>query len=322
VASPTTAPTAAYFPPPEGEWEKADAAKTGWSQARLDKVVTLVEETRGATFMMLQGGRILVESYFGKATASSTGDIASVQKSVTSTLIGIAREKGLLQLDDAVSTYLPVGWSRAAPADEAKITLRHLMTHSSGLSPTTLKRVADPGTVFDYNTDAYQRTRPVLEKVAGMGIDALTRAWIFDPIAASPSAAWGPRDDKDSMGVVKWGISLCARDMARFGLLSLHRGQWAGKAVINPAWYDEAWASSQVKVDYGLLWWLQGKGGLGRLGAPKDLVSALGAQDQKIYVLPSLGLVVTRQGLAAKEASEAESDFDTTLFKAILAARA
>ncbi len=271
--------------------------------------------------MMLSGGRILTENYFAGLTAATANDVASVQKSVASTLLGIAQEKRLLSLDDAVSKYLAAGWSTATPADEGKITIRHLMTMSSGLNDA-LRKVAEPGKTFDYNTPAYQKTRPILEKAAGMEINALTRAWLFDGISVSAGTVWKPRPDgeTDSTGAAQWGLYMTARDMARFGLVSLRRGAWGERRLIQSSWYDEAWASSKVQADYGLLWWLMGKRNIP--GAPKDWVAGLGARDQKIYVVPSLDLVVTRQGLAAGEESEHSSNFDLALFKAIAAARA
>lgn len=321
-ASPSPTGAELYFPPATGEWEKADAAQTGWSPGGLEKLVALVEESRSFTFMMLTRGRILTENYFGPATATSAYDIFSAQKSVASTLIGIAREKGLLKLDDKVSQYLPVGWSNAGPADEAKITIENLITMTSGLDPRTLRKVAEPGTVFAYNTAAYQKTRPLLEKAAGKDINTITREWLFGPIGVSERTNWAvrPKAETDPTGDVPWGLSMTARDMARFGLVSQHRGLWASKQLVSRSWYEEAWASSNVERDYGYLWWLMGKRNIA--GAPDDWVAALGAMDQKIYVVPSLDLVVIRQGLAAKEESLNTSNFDSVLFKAIAAARA
>ncbi len=321
----TTAATTSnlYFPPVTGEWEKADPAKTGWSLAGLERLVTLVKDSKSATFMMLVGGRILTENYyFSAVTATSANDVASVQKSVVSTLIGIAREKGLLTLEDKVSKYLPVGWSKATPADEGKITILHLITMTSGLDPRTLRKVAEPGTTYDYNTDAYQKTRPLLEKAANKDINAITREWLFTAIGVSELTKWEVRPDAgtDATGAAFWGLNMTARDMGRFGLVSQRRGLWEGKQLVKRSWYDDAWASSKQKPDYGYLWWLMGKRKIA--GAPDDWVAALGAKDQKIYVVPSLDLVVTRQGLAAKEESENSSDFDIVLFEAIAAARA
>ena len=68
------------------------------------------------------------------------------------------------------------------------------------------------------------------------------------------------------------------------------------------------------------MWWLQGRGSLSG-EAPPDLVSALGAGDQKIYVVPSFKTVVTRQGDAGGTGGNAETDFDVVLARAIAAAR-
>ena len=321
VGSPAS--LAPYYPPVSGEWERADPAKNGWSAAGLEKLVAIVKENESATFMMLTQGRILVEQYFGPVTAATPNDVASVQKSVTSTLLGMAREKKLLTLDDSVSKYLAPGWSKATPAEESVITLRHLMTHSSGLDPRTLKKTSAPGAKFDYNTDAYQKLRPVLEKATGTAIAPLTKSWLFDPIGGAATVDWRDRGEKDATGAIQYGLTLTARDMARFGLLSLRRGRWQANQLIQAAWYDEAWAPSKVSKEYGLLWWLMAaRRGKTLKNAPADWVAALGAKDQKIYVIPSLDLVVTRQGLAAGEETESSSSFDDVLFKAIAAARA
>jgi len=318
--TPTPSGTGDYFPPNGSDaWETADLAAAGWSPAGLEALVRVVEANKSSSFMLLADGKIVLEKYFLGANSSTPTDVASVQKSFTSTLVGIARDRGLLGLDDTVSKYLAAGWSKAAAADEARITLRHLMTHSSGLRPTALTKDAEPGTVFDYNTEAYQKLRLVLEKVAAADVNALSREWLFDAIGVG--GMWEDRGAVDVTGAPLFGLRLSARDMARFGLLAQRGGVWAGKPVTSAGWFGEAWTPCSTKPDYGLLWWLQGRGAL-KNAAPSDLVSALGARDQKIYVVPSMKIVVTRQGLAASTATEAESDFDRVLLKAIADARA
>ena len=318
--SPASPPVSTDYAPPTGAgaWATVDPSAAGFSPTGLEALRDVVQQNDSSSFMILVGGRILVEWYFKGADASTRLDVASVQKSVTSTLVGLARDRALLDLDDHVSDYLPVGWSNATPAQEGAITLRHLMTHSSGLSPVDLRRVAAPGTVFDYNTPAYQKLRPVLETAAGMDINALSRAWLFDAIGVQ--GGWADRGEVDPTGAPIWGLLLSARDMARFGLFAQRSGVWAGQPIASPGWFAEAWTPAATKADYGLLWWLQGRGTL-RNKAPVDLVSALGARDQKIYVVPSLELVVTRQGLAAGAQTDAESNFDLVLLKAIADAR-
>ncbi len=313
-------PSTDYFPPNDSdEWEAADPEATGWSPQGLTDLVALVKENNSSSFMMLSGGRVLVEEYFLNATRTTELDVASVQKSFTSTLLGLARDKQLLSFDDTVSSHLAEGWSNATQQQEAAITLRHLMTHASGLNPNTLNYATTPGTLFDYNTNAYQKLRLVLEQVAGTDINELSREWLFNAIGIG--GQWVLREGQDPTGAALWGLELAARDMARFGLLAQRAGVWSNQAVTAEGWFDEAWSPSAVKADYGLLWWLQGLGSLGKKGAPADLVAALGARDQKVFIAPSLDLVVTRQGLAAGAQTEAESDFDAVLLKAVADAR-
>lgn len=316
----TDATSSTPYVPPNGDlpWQTLDPTTAGFSEEGLADLRTVVEENNSSSFMLLIGGRVVVEWYFKGTNASTQLEVASVQKSITSTLVGLARKKGLLELDDRVSDYLSVGWSAATEAQEGLITLRHLMTHSSGLSPTTLRRVAAPGTVFDYNTNAYQKLRLVLEAVSDLDINTLSRTWLFDAIGIG--GEWFDRGTNDPTGAATWGLRLSARDMARFGLFAQRLGVWGDTAITSPTWFAEAWTPSGIKPDYGLLWWLQGRGSL-QGKAPLDLVSALGARDQKIYVVPSLSAVVTRQGLAAGTASEAESNFDLVLLNAIANAR-
>jgi CubicO group peptidase (beta-lactamase class C family) len=63
-------------------------------------------------------------------------DVASVQKSIISFIAGIAREQGKLDIDQPVSSYIGTGWSKASLSQENKITVRHLMSMSSGLAVT------------------------------------------------------------------------------------------------------------------------------------------------------------------------------------------
>jgi CubicO group peptidase (beta-lactamase class C family) len=286
--------------------------------------VDVVGRSNSRTFIMLSGGRILTEAYWGGAETTSTMDVASCQKSVMSSLVGIAVDRGMLALEDPVSIYLGDAWSNAAVEDEQQITVLHLLTMTSGLDVRRLTKAAEPGAIWAYNTDAYQKLRPVVEVATGMGIDTLTRQWILGPIGASAGAQWAERSNAapDATGAIPWGLKLTVRDMARYGLLVQRSGTWGDEQIVPATWLEQALSPIPQKADYGYLWWLLGRGHLAQAGAPEDMVAALGALDQKIYVVPSADLVVARQGLAAGGGSDSESDFDTALIKVILAARA
>lgn len=291
------------YVPGDEEWETVEAGEVGWSASRVDEVVAFVGEEHSTSLVVLVGGRIVAERYWQGSDADTARDIASCQKSLVSTLCGVAREQGLLELDEAVATYLGAGW---AEGDEGEVTVRHLLTMTSGLDPRTLRRRARPGTRWRYNTAAYQKLRLVLEAVAGRGTEDVTRSWLFDKIGGSTDSTWGERRSG------AWGLSMTARDLARFGLLVQRRGSWGDEQVAPASWFDEALAPSQdMNTSYGYLWWL-----LGRPDAD-DLVAALGAKDQKLYVCPSHDFVVVRQG---GEASSAGFD-DRLIDRVFTAAR-
>jgi CubicO group peptidase (beta-lactamase class C family) len=103
---------------------------------------------------------------------------------------------------------------------------------------------------------------------------------------------------------------MTARDLARFGLLVQRRGAWDGEQVVPAGWLDEALSPSQeLNPGYGYLWWLAGRPGA------DDLVAALGARDQKLYVCPSRDFVVVRQG-----GEVAGARFDERLIDEVLVA--
>lgn len=280
---------------------------------------------------MVVDGKVLVERTWAASPVPYVQDVASAQKSVTSVLVRLARSQGQLSMGDAVSDHLGDGWSFATTAQERAITVQHLVTMTTGLS-AGLRYVAPPGTVWDYNTTTYQLTRLVLEHATGTGIEALTRSWLWDPIGVSSASRWAPRPGAggfsvDPEGRRLWGLTMTERDMARFGLLVSRHGAWGSRQVVPRAELDGTLVSSQaMNPAYGELWWLNGKdrailpsGSTPVRGplvpsAPQDMVAALGAGDQKIYVCPSDRLVVARQGGPGGSSTLGPSSFDEGLW--------
>lgn len=122
------------------------------------------------------------------------------------------------------------------------------------------------------------------------------------------------------------------RDMARFGLLILNKGVWNTDTLMRDTAYFNAMVntSQQLNKSYGYLWWLNGKGQyilptlpLSFTGdivpsAPDDMIAALGKNDQKIYVVPSMDMVVVRLGNTGGGFENAVSVFDNELWARIM----
>lgn len=307
-----------YFPPRTGTWERVNPADAGWDSDKLGEALAFAGERRSSGVVVLYNGRILAEQYwkvdlvsnlFDRPTPyilslrgkDSSGhqieDVASVQKSVVALLTGIAQQKGVLKITDRVDQHLGMGWSSSPPEAESRITIRHLLTMTSGLD-SKLQFTAEAGTRWSYNSSAYAQLLKVVAAAADMKPDELTRAWLTEPIGMENSE-WVPRPFvKDlAMDANTLGFATSPRDLARFGLLILAQGKWREKPILDDREYLRAMLqpSQQLNSNYGFLWWVNTKSHLVR-GAPGDLVAAIGNMERIVYVVPSLGLVVVRLG--------------------------
>ena len=239
--------------------------------------------------------------------------MASIQKSIISFIAGVAREHGKLDLNRTVSSYLGTGWSKASLSQENKITVRHVMSMSSGLA-VSLDFQSPAGSIWKYNTRAYSKMIPILEAATGMSISKLTTDWLTKPTGMFDSRWVSRQWLQDQHDANKIGFATSARDLAKFGLLVLANGTWDGHAILkDPKFLHEALKPSQdLNRNYGLLWWLNTKKMYPH--APRDTVFALGAFSQIVAITWSQRLVVVRIG------NKAEGNFGRTFTKLLYAA--
>lgn len=324
----------AYFPPINGDdWHTVSAESLDWqpdSLAALQDFLT-VWETRA--FIILKDGRIAVEWYLNGFTQDKSWYWASAGKSLTAFLIGQAQEEGLLDISDKTSMYLGRGWTSCPPEKEARITLRHQLTMTTGLDDgvpdmfctdaSCLVYLADAGERWAYHNGPYTLLLSVLEAASGKGKNQFTRTHVLQ--RTGMTGLW-----------LKTGENILfystARSMARYGWLIQNRGVWQSDTLMQDSDYFDSMTntSQEFNKSYGYLWWLNGKGSYmlpqSRLvfntdliaNAPDDLFAALGANDQKLYITDSLGLVVVRLGESAGKSDLALSSFDNDLWAKIM----
>jgi CubicO group peptidase (beta-lactamase class C family) len=325
----TPAPVAAtyYYPPATGSaWETVDPADLGWNVNKLNEAIEFVEANNSTAFIILYKGRIVTERYWLGSTPSSSRRIFSSTKSIAGFLIGLAQEQGKLDITKKVSFYLGSGWSHASAAQENSITVKHLITMTSGLNEE-LTYDTIPGTKWTYNTLAYHKLYNVLSVAYGQSNTQYTNEQLWSKIGMQNSF-W---DTEPGGGP---SMSCSGRDMARFGLLLLSGGKWAGNAIMNDTNYFQSMLNSSQTLNpsYGYLWWLNGKSSYilptgdvkeGSLmpSGPPDLVAALGYGDKKIYVVKSKDLVVIRHGGPSNfPVNLALSSFDNEIWKRLMLA--
>jgi CubicO group peptidase (beta-lactamase class C family) len=322
-----------YFPPAGPNWETLDpVADLNWCPEKLDTLRQFLGDVNTKGFMILKDGRIAVEWYFGSFTRDSIWYWASAGKSLTATLVGIAAQEGLVDLDAPSATYLGPDWSACGLATEAQITVRHHLSMSTGLDdgapnsdctdPGCLQCLAPPGSRWAYHNAPYTLLESVVANASGQTLNGFFATRLGNKIGAL--GLYLP------IGFNRVFFSR-TRDMARFGLLIQAGGTWNGVPVLSDTAYYQAMinTSQPHNLSYGYLWWLNGKGQYMVPGlqlkinqdlipaAPKDLFAGLGKDDQKVYIVPSQGLVVVRLGESAGGFNPALSGFDSQLWEKI-----
>ncbi len=318
-----------YFPPIVGNsWDTLSPQALNWCQPRIDSLYNYLQAKNTKSFIVLKNGKIVLEKYFGTYTADSSFYWASVGKSLTAFLVGLAQQKGLININNKVSQYIGAGWSSAPLIKENLITVKNLLQMTSGLndspmlpctnedtSKSCLTYLADAGTRWAYHTGAYKKNQDVVSNAAGLSYNSLTTSWVKTKIGMD--GFW-----YNQMYYSK------ARGMARYGLLILNKGIWANDTLMKDTVYFKSMVntSQNLNLAYGYLWWLNGKSSLMVPGsqivlpgylipnAPADLFAALGKNDQKIYIVPSKKLVIIRQGNSAENVASALSNFDNNLW--------
>src|SRR5690606_1814339 len=104
-----------------------------WNESEIQPLLDYLELKNTKGFIVLQNGRIVIEQYFNGHTATSPWYWASAGKTLTTAVTGIANDEGHLSINNKVSDYLGTGWTSAPLEKENLITVRHLLSMSSGL---------------------------------------------------------------------------------------------------------------------------------------------------------------------------------------------
>ena len=323
----TPAPEAYYFPPLQGkEWQTKTAASIGWNETKLQEAFDFAATKNTYGLIVLHKGKIVKEQYWNQWNADTRYYIASAGKSVLAFVAGIAQQQGLININNKTSTYLGTGWTSLPIAKENLITVKHQLSMTTGLNdavlnqdcttPACLTYKADAGDRWAYHNAPYLLLQTVLANASSKTWNAYCKETLFDKIGIA-GALWYN------------GTLFCTtRDIARFGSLIINKGTWNGNVILKDENYFNAMVntSQNLNLSYGYLWWLNGKTSAMlpqsqivyntslAPAAPADMIMALGKDDKKIYVVPSMDLVVVRLGDDAGSAPAGPSSFDNDLW--------
>ena len=260
------------------------------------------------SMMLLRNGKVVAEGWWNPYAAELPHMMYSVSKSFTSTAVGLAIDEGLLQLDSRVVDLLPDDLPAEVDDHLAALTVRHLLTMTTGHATDTVALAALapegnwarailsqpltslPGTRFVYNSGATYLLAAILHRLTGERLLDYLTPRLFEPLGIT-DATWEscPR----GIDVGGWGLSITTEDLALFGQLLLQRGLWNDRQLVPAEWIDEA-VALQVdtsEADHGI----DGRQGYGYQFwrcRPAGSFRADGAFAQLCIVLPEQDAVV------------------------------
>lgn len=276
------------------------------------EVNSIVAEANTGTYgeihslLVFKNNELIAEEYFGGYDADSIHFQYSVTKSISSLLVGIATDQGLLgTVDQKLYELFPEYSNDIANWNDqkAEITLKDVLTMSAGYqwdewtyaytdtrndankmirSDDLMKFVLDlpmayePGSRFTYNSGCSMLLSGIVENSTGISLEAFAKVNLFDKLGIRD---WYWEQGKDGKFNSGWGLHLKPLDMLKIGRMVLNGGQWEGQRIVSEDWL-EASQTNHIS-NYGYQWWLS-----------TDFFSARGWGGQVIAIVPSEDLVI------------------------------
>jgi CubicO group peptidase (beta-lactamase class C family) len=297
------------------EWTTASPEEVGMDSGALAEMFDAVRERKIPvhSIQIVRHGRMALDAYFYPFRAGLRHDVASVTKSITSTLVGLAIDDGHLRdVKQPVLSFFPNLPLTELDAGKKTLTLEHLLTMQAGWDcgfeakearliemrhsadwmkfMLGLPMMTEPGTRFAYCSGNCHVLSAILTDVTGTNALAFARRELFDPLGIR-DVAWSADPLGRNHG---WGdLQLPPRDMAKLGQLFLQRGRWRDHQIISEAWIRTATHAhverTTNKDRYGYYWWVKGADYPG-------MFEAVGRGGQRINVWPAQDLVLVFTG--------------------------
>lgn len=265
----------------------------------------------------------------------------SVTKSFLSTTVGLAFDRGLIaDVNDAVRGYMaPIVTYPAqevidlfATDQNRNVTWDHLLRQTSDWEGTLwgkpdwadrprgdieewkARARHEPGTVYTYNDVRVNALALAALNVWRRPLPQVLKEHVMDPIGASRTWRWYGYDSswvvldgelvQSVSGGAHWGggMFISARDMARFGLLTLRRGRWGDRQILSDRWITMATTPTPAQPTYGFMNYFLNTGRQPLPSAPEQAFYHLGAGTNVIYVDPVNDLVIVMRWISSMRA--------------------
>lgn len=308
----------------DDKWSSGISAKFDLTKAERERM----EAMEPASFLVMWGDTVVYEEYWDEHNQQKTSNSFSMGKTVVALLVGIAMDEGLIKsLDEPAANYLP-----EFKGDKENITLRHVMTMSTGLAwdenyKSPFSDVAEiyydtdardlslnrreieeePGEIWDYKSGDTQVLVYIVEAATGKSISEYASEKLWKPMGAESDAWWSLTGDENSSEKGYCCMYATTRDFARLGKLVNHKGNWNGTQLVDSTFIEEMSTLAPIKKRnghpnncYGLQYWIYP-------GFNYEVTYYRGMLGQYVISVPSEDLVIVRTGNGTEENGGPES---------------
>jgi len=283
------------------------------NEQTLSEAYVRAGEIRNLRSLLVARNNVLIsEVYFATNAQDDLHDVMSVTKSFTSTLIGIAIDKGYITgLDQTLGEFIDSSVYNL-PEDKAAISLYNMLRMSAGIpwkelggesefvdwyyhSADHINYILDkemtytPGTQFNYSDGTAHLVSVVLTEATGMTALEFAVENLFEPLGIE-AYSWTADNRGYNFGGVR--LKITPLTMLKFGQMILDNGFHESHQIVSASWIEEATRSHIETGDivpfqngYGLFWWTGRTNGV-------DYFFANGYGGQFIVILPALEMVV------------------------------
>jgi CubicO group peptidase (beta-lactamase class C family) len=266
------------YRPTQG-WLTSTPEEQGLDSAKLAEGLRQIQQKNIPihSLLIVRDGRVLLNATFYPYDGESPHSVASVTKSLTTLLIGIAIDQGKLNLNDKMVSFFPDATIANPDPRKNDITIQDLASMSSGfdcnglpdeltvkemeISPNWVQFGLDlpmaykPGTHWVYCGVGMHLLSAILEKVTGSTAIDFARQYLFKPLGIK-EVFWPTDPQGVNMGA--GNTRLLPADMAKIGYLYLHGGVWEGNQIVSRSWVEQSIKKqfSPPNGDgYGYGWW-------------------------------------------------------------------
>lgn len=269
----------------------------GFSSAKLAAARAYWASLNSVAFFVVYRGAVLVD--WGETTRRFR--CHSVRKSLMSALYGMAIDNGVIDpthtleqcgIDDDPPLTTEEKQARIVDLLSARSGVYRAAAYESSLNPKPPRGSHPPGTHWVYNNWDFNTLLTIFEQTTGAQFfDAFDR-WVAKPLGMQdyhPRHGWYFYE-RDKSRHPAYPVRMSARDMARFGLLYLSKGQWGPQRLLSAAYVAHSTARVSERTwtgGYGYMWWLHDPDPFQTLG----MYSAMGNGGHSIDVIPGAELV-------------------------------